>query len=47
MNASKGNEQSGKAKVTDLPVRKVEQDKANRVKGGGIGVPQRNLQPCI
>jgi hypothetical protein len=38
---------AGKGKVTDLPVRKVEQDKAELVKGGGIKVPQRNIQPCL
>jgi hypothetical protein len=43
---------SAKTKLTDLPARKLEGDKAKQVKGGGIKVPesprgQRTLQPCL
>jgi hypothetical protein len=34
-------------RVADLPVRKVEQDKAERIKGGGIRIPGRSVQPCL
>jgi hypothetical protein len=49
---SESTEQNGKAKVADLPVRKVEPDRAKQVKGGGIKLPDVRgqhapIQPCI
>jgi hypothetical protein len=38
---------SSKTKLADLPARKVEQAKAEQVKGGGQRHPERNLIPCL
>jgi hypothetical protein len=39
----KATEQNRKTKLADLPARKVEQAKAEQVKGGA----KRPLQPCL
>jgi hypothetical protein len=43
----KATEQNRKTKLADLPARKVEQAKAEQVKGGGQRHPERNLIPCL
>jgi hypothetical protein len=46
-NPEKATEQSSKTKLADLPARKVEQAKAEQVKGGGQRHPERNIIPCL